>query len=94
MINVIVATDENGKTWEYEVEVFEQDRPNEKEKVKVVSLGFPMQWYYSDIIHPPRDGDKMYIDACGRNHAGTSVWISHKELMSIVTNIISNQTEM
>lgn len=85
MENLIIATSEKGKTYEYEVEVIAGEEPR-------VSLGFPMQWYIAHIKEPPRSGDdRMYIDVGGRNHDGSATSISHVELMTIIEKELSNQ---
>lgn len=81
-VKTIKAVSENGKEYEYEVEISQRDYG------EVVSLGFPMQWYIKDIETPPRGWtDKFYIDAGGRNHDGSSVWISWQELQDIISDL-------
>lgn len=54
----------------------------------IVSLGAPYQWYLSDIQTPPSAGDdKLFIDAAGRNHKGSPVWVSYSELITIVNKL-------
>lgn len=78
----IIATDEEGNTFKKTIVFI--DQPNGI----VVSLGFPCQWYIDDIKEPPHAGDdKMYIDACGRNHKGSPVTCSHSELMTHINSI-------
>jgi hypothetical protein len=78
----IIARDELGHEFAKTVEIIDNENGT------IVSLGFPCQWYFKDIKHEPRDGsDKMYIDAGGRNHRGSPVYVSHSELMSIVKKL-------
>ncbi len=77
---IILAEDDKGNTFPKTIKLL-----NSADQGPVVSLGFPCQWYLADIQKPPIDGsDKIYIDAIGRNHKGSPVWVSHEKLLNIV----------
>jgi len=72
----INAQDENGKIWIKEIELLK------KEDGRIVlSLGYPYQWELKMLQDYPPQDDIMYIDAAGRNHAGSTVFCSYSELM-------------
>jgi len=75
----IIATDEKGNTFVKRLKLRSGDSGT------IVSLGFPCEWYLEDIKTPPIAGDnKMLVDIGGRNHKGSPVYVSHKELIEAV----------
>ena len=75
----IIATDEKGNTFIKLLEIRPEDSGT------IVSLGFPCEWYLEDIKTPPIAGaDKMWVDIGGRNHKGSPVYVSHRELIEAV----------
>ena len=71
----IIAIDEKGNTFNKILTL--QQGPNGL----VVSLGVPCSWYLSDLEASVPKDDRLYLDAMGRNHKGSPVSCSYKELM-------------
>lgn len=74
----VIARDEVGNTFTKDVSF------RDGQYGVIVSLGFPVEYYVEDLLaHPPQDGDKLWLDAMGRNHKGSPVWCSFAEVINI-----------
>jgi len=79
----INAQDENGKIWIKEIEILTKE-----DGTQILSLGFPYQWELKMLQDYPPQDNIMYIDAAGRNHAGTTVSCPYSELMKKADDLI------
>jgi len=58
----------------------------------IVGVGFPYMWEYGMLKeYPPKDHDRLYIDASGRNFGtACSVYCSYSEFMSSVSELVED----
>ncbi|MGD8305037.1 MAG: hypothetical protein PVF17_00150 [Ignavibacteria bacterium] len=75
------AYDENGRIFPKKVVV-----DNTSEYGSIIDFGWPCRYYIKDILYnSPKIGDRICIDAAGRNHRDSSVYIDWtQELLDLV----------
>lgn len=76
---VVYAYDENDFQFEKPIRVYPSEYPDWK-NYAIVDFGSHGSYYLSDLLKDYPFNKPLCIDACGRNHRGSGVWVAVDEI--------------
>ena len=84
----ITAYDDQGNEFSKSIRI--EHRP----KKTLVSLGFPMEYDLADLLPVllrDQSRDRFYIDAGGRNHQGSGVYLDRKDFNTKIAEELTQE---
>lgn len=79
-----MAYDENGRKFEKSVEIIEERESDRK----ILDFGWPVQYYVEAMLKHYPFKKPLCIDMMGRNHKGSSVYVSAEDMNKVFETLI------